>query len=260
MTAKMVNAWMLVIEDDPAGTDYNNPNSCYQKLIKDNIYRCVDLLYLGFAETVPTSAKTVPAGDGSSYTTQISSGDDHRSGLTNQDYMNYIMRDAKKSNPKIKIAVMLGYVNRDWLSQIFPDPAKPDAASADKFAANLMSYLKHYGLDGFDIDWEYPIASYTTQDQIRLLIDAIGAQFKRQTDKHYYLTLSPELEGKPRRRRREPQRGLFESPTVLRTYLPGRFQGHQSRLVRLWGKVRSQRAKYGVERRSSNGAAGLRRE
>jgi hypothetical protein len=195
MTAKMVNAWMLVIEDDPAGTDYNSPNSCYQRLIKDNIYRCVDLLYLGFAETVPTSAKTVPAGDGSSYTIQISSGDDHRSGLTNQDYMNYIMRDAKKSNPKIKIAVMLGYVNRNWLSQIFPDPAKPDAASADKFAANLMSYLKHYGLDGFDIDWEYPIASYTTQDQIRLLIDAIGAQFKRQTDKHYYLTLSPDSKG-----------------------------------------------------------------
>src|SRR5580693_3909681 len=102
MTAKMVNAWMLVIEDDPAGTDYNNPNSCYQRLIKENIYQCVDLLYLGFAETVPTSAKTVPAGDGSSYTIQISSGDDHhRSGLTNQDYMNYIMRDAKKSNPKI---------------------------------------------------------------------------------------------------------------------------------------------------------------
>jgi len=192
MTAKMVNAWMLVIEDDPAGTHYNSPDSCYQRLIKENIYRCVDLLYLGFAETVRTSAKTVPAGDGSSYTIQISSGNDHPGGPTNQDYMNYIMRDAKKSNPKIKIAVMLGYINRDWLSQIFPKPETPDAASADKFAANLMSYLKHYGLDGFDIDWEYPIASYTSPEQIRLLIDAIGAQFKRQTDKHYYLTLSPD--------------------------------------------------------------------
>ena len=57
MTAKMVNAWMLVIEDDPAGTDYNSPNSCYQRLIKDNIYRCVDLLYLGFAE--PATARPI---------------------------------------------------------------------------------------------------------------------------------------------------------------------------------------------------------
>jgi GH18 family chitinase len=195
MTAKMVNAWMLVIEDDPAGTNYNSPDSCYQRLIKDNIYRAVDLLYLGVAEMVPTSAKTVPAGDGSSYTIQISSGDNHRNGLTNQDYMNYIMRDAKKSNPKIKIAVMLDYGNPQLLSQIFPDPANPDAASADKFAANLTSYLKHYGLDGFDLDWEDPISDSTTQDQFRLLIDAIGAQFKRQTDKHYYLTLSPAVPG-----------------------------------------------------------------
>jgi GH18 family chitinase len=195
MTAKMVNAWMLVIEDDPAGTNYNSPDSCYQRLIKDNIYRAVDLLYLGVAETVPTSAKTVPAGDGSSYTIQISSADDHRNGLTNQDYMNYIMRDAKKSNPKIKIAIMLDYGNPNALSQIFPDPANPAAASADKFAANLMSYLKHYGLDGFDLDWESPICDDTTQAQFRLLIDAIGAQFKRQTDKHYYLTLSPASPG-----------------------------------------------------------------
>jgi hypothetical protein len=195
MNAKMVNAWMLVIEDDPDGTDYNSPDSCYQRLIKDNIYQAVDLLYLGVADTVPTSTKTVPAGDGSSYTIEIRGTNDHPNGLTNQDYMNYVMRDAKKSNPKIKIAVMLDYGDPNALSQIFPDPANPDAANADKFAANLMSYLKHYDLDGFDLDWERPICNTTTQAQFRLLIDAIGAQFKRQKDKRYYLTLSPASPG-----------------------------------------------------------------
>jgi len=195
MNAKMVNAWMLLIEDDPDGTDYNSPDSCYQRLIKENIYRAVDLLYLGVADTVRTSTKTVPAGDGSSYTIEIRGVSTHPNGLTNQDYMNYVMRDAKKSNPKIKIAIMLDYGFGNALSQIFPNPANPDAASADKFAANLMSYLKHYDLDGFDLDWEDPISDSTTQDQFRLLIDAIGAQFKRQTDKHYYLTLSPAVPG-----------------------------------------------------------------
>ena len=177
-----------------AGTDYDSPTAAIRDSSKttSTVRR---LIVSGLAETVATSAKTVPAGDGSSYTVQISSGNDHPGGPSNQDYMNYIIRDAKKSNPKIKIAIMLGYVEPKWLSQIFPVPEKPDAASADKFAANLMSYLKHYGLDGFDIDWEGPISYDTSKDQFRLLIDAIGAQFKRQTDKHYYLTLSPDSKG-----------------------------------------------------------------
>ena len=176
MTTKMVNAWIFLNEDDPQDTTYNSPTSCYQRLIKNNVYQSVDLLYLCFATTIPTSAKSIPPGDGSSYTIEMGAST-HRDGLTNQDYMNYIIRDSKKSNPNIKIAMTLEYGNGNVLSQIFPDPANPDQQSADKFAANLMSYLKHYDLDGFDLDWERPICDTTTQAQFRLLIDAIGAQF-----------------------------------------------------------------------------------
>jgi GH18 family chitinase len=190
----MVNAWIFLNEDDPQDTTYNSPTSCYQRLIKNNVYQSVDLLYLCFATTIPTSAKSIPPGDGSSYTIEMGAST-HRDGLTNQDYMNYIIRDSKKSNPNIKIAMTLEYGNGNVLSQIFPDPANPDQQSADKFAANLMSYLKHYDLDGFDLDWERPICDTTTQAQFRLLIDAIGAQFKQQKDKHYYLTLSPASPG-----------------------------------------------------------------
>jgi len=194
MTTKMVNAWIFLNEDEPDGTTYNSPTSCYQTLIKNNVYRSVDLLYLCFATTIPTSAKSIPPGDGSSYTIEMGAST-HRDGLTNQDYMNYIIRDSKKSNPNIKIAMTLEYGDPNALSRIFPDPANPDQQSADKFAANLMAYLKHYAIDGFDLDWERPICDTTTQAQFRLLIDAIGAQFKRQKDKHYYLTLSPALPG-----------------------------------------------------------------
>ena len=194
MTTKMVNAWIFLNEDEPRGTTYNSPTSCYQTLIKNNVYQSVDLLYLCFATTIPTSAKSIPPGDGSSYTIEMGASN-HRDGLTNQDYMNYIIRDSKKSNPNIKIAMTLEYGNANVLSQIFPDPANPDQQSADNFAANLMAYLKHYAIDGFDLDWESPICDTTTQAQFRLLIDAIGAQFKRQKDKHYYLTLSPASPG-----------------------------------------------------------------
>jgi GH18 family chitinase len=54
-----------------------------------------------------------------------------------------------------------------------------------------MAYLKKYDLDGFDIDWEHPISLTTTKEQFTLLINAIGAEFKRQTNKYYYLTFSP---------------------------------------------------------------------
>lgn len=188
-TAKLVNAWVFLNEDEPANTDYNSPNSCYQTLIHNNVYQAIDILYLCFATTIPTSSNTCPVGDGSSYTIEIGASS-HPNGLTNQDYMDYIIRDARKNNPNIKIAVTLNWGDGNLLSNIFPDPNNPDQQSADQFASNLMNYLKHFDLDGFDIDWESPISDQTSQSQFELLIDAIGAQFK-QHDRHYYLSLSP---------------------------------------------------------------------
>lgn len=177
-------------EDEPAGTNYNSSNSCYQRLIKENIYQSVDILFICFATTIQTGSKTIPSGDGSSYTLEICPAT-HPGGLTNQDYMNYVIRDARKNNPNIKIAVTLNYDPGEIFSRIFPNPKRPDQQSADKFAANLMAYLKHYDLDGFDMDWEGPLSDDTTQKQFELIINAIGKQFEQQSDKDYFLTISP---------------------------------------------------------------------
>lgn len=189
-TTKLVNAWIFLNEDEPANTNYNSPNSCYQTLIQDNVYQAVDILYLCFVTTIPTGPDTFPIGDGSSYTIEIGASA-HPQGLTNQDYMNYVIRDARKNNPNIKIAVTLNWGDGSLLSNIFSHPDYSPQQNADNFAVNLTEYLKYFDLDGFDIDWESPISDQTSQNQFELLVNAIGARFKQQTDKHYYLTLSP---------------------------------------------------------------------
>lgn len=188
--SQLVNAWIFLNEDEPSGTDYNSSNSCYQTLINNNIYQAVDILYICFVTTLPTSSSTIPAGDGSFYTIEMGASS-HPGGLTNQDYMNYVIRDSRKNNPNIKIGVTLNWGDGSLLSNIFSNTKYTPQQNADNFAANLMAYLKSYDLDGFDIDWESPISDQTTQAQFTLLINAIGAQFKQATDKHYYLTLSP---------------------------------------------------------------------
>ena len=187
---KLVNAWIFLNDDVPTGTIYTTPDSCYQRLIKESVYQSADILFICFVTTTPTSATTIPAGDGSSYTIEIGAAS-HPGGLTNQDYMNYVIQDARKNNPNIKIAVTLDWGDGRLLSNIFSNPHYSPQQNAYNFAANLMAYLQHYDLDGFDIDWESPISEQTTQDQFKLLVNAIGTQFKQQTDKHYYLTLSP---------------------------------------------------------------------
>lgn len=186
---QMVNAWIFLNEDEPSGTNYNSPNSSYQRLIQEHVYDAVDLLYLCFFEIVPTGPDTVPSGDGSSYTLRVGESS-HPGGLTNQDYMDFILRDARAQKPDVKIGATLVWGNGPEISQIFSDPQNPDKTSAEKFASNLMKYLEHYGLNAFDLDWEPPLSSATTRQQFQLLVDAIGAQFGAQKTK-FYLTLSP---------------------------------------------------------------------
>jgi GH18 family chitinase len=189
-TNPLVNAWIFLNEDEPAGTNYNSSNSCFQTLIQNNVYQSIDILNISFVTTLPTSATTIPAGDGSSYTIQMGASS-HPGNLTNQDYMDYVIRDARKNNPDIKLAVTLNWGDGSLLSNIFSNSNYTPQQNAATFAANLLAYLNNYSLDGFDIDWESPISDQTTQDQFALLFNAIGAQFRQQTNKPYYLTLSP---------------------------------------------------------------------
>lgn len=149
----------------------------------------MDTLYICFVTTTNTSNSTIPSGDGSSYTLFMKPVP-HPDGLTNQDYMKYTISDARKNKPNIRIVVTLDWGDGSLISKIFSTPKYSPEEAAKKFAANLMVYLKHYDLDGFDIDWEFPISQVTTRKHFTLFVDAIGAQFKQQTDKHYCLTLS----------------------------------------------------------------------
>ncbi|MGH1337411.1 MAG: glycosyl hydrolase family 18 protein [Aureispira sp.] len=189
MSSKLVNAWIFLNEDEPSGTNYNSPDSSYQRLIHNNVYHAVDILCLCFATTVITGPRTVPTGDGTQWTLQMGQAD-HPGGLTNQDYMDYIIRDARAQNPNIKICMTLLWGNADTLSQIFSNTTYSAAQNATFFANNLVRYLAYYDLDGFDVDWESPISSGTSKQQFITLFTAIGIAFKNASKK-YYLTLSP---------------------------------------------------------------------
>ncbi len=188
---KFVNAWMLLDEDEPAGTNYNDPSSSYQSLIKNNVYQGVDILYVGWVKTVPTSETSIPAGDGSSFTIQITEPKEkHPGGFSNLDYMHFVIRDARKNNPNIKICLTQVFGGPD-IHRIFSNSNISPEQNAENFADNLMHFLQCFDLDGFDIDWETDLSSDTSQIEFARYVNAIGAKFKQQTDQHYFFTLSP---------------------------------------------------------------------
>lgn len=177
----MCNAWILLSEDDPDGTNYNSATSAFQRLISEGLYQANDIINLCFVDIVPTGSNTVPTGDGSSYTLFLDKNTHPKNsdGPTDQDYMEWIIRDARKANPKIKICLTLLYGKQHLISQIYPDPDNPDQASADAFAKNVVTYLKHYGLDGFDIDWEWDyLSDDTTQAQFKTTFCAVGPELR----------------------------------------------------------------------------------
>ena len=191
--SSMCNAWIFLNEDEPSNTNYNSPTSAFQRIISKGLYQANDIINLCFVDIVPTSSNTIPAGDGSTYTLFLDkvthpAGEDGNA-PTNQDYMQWIVRDAKKANPKIKVCLTLLYGKQHLISQIYPDPDNPDQESANAFAKNIVSYLKHYNLDGFDIDWEWNyLSDDTTKAQFRTTFSAIGPALKAED---MLLTMGP---------------------------------------------------------------------
>ena len=184
----MCNAWILLSEDNPADTNYNSPTSAFQRLISKGLYQANDIINLCFVDIVPTSKYTIPEGDGSSYTLFLDKVT-HPDGPTNQDYMEWIIRDARKANPKIKICLTLLYGKQHLISQIYPDPKNPDQKSAEAFAKNVVTYLEHYKLNGFDIDWEWHyLSDDTTQAQFKTTFSAVGPALR---DCGMLLTMAP---------------------------------------------------------------------
>ena len=195
--ARSVNAWIYLNEDEPAGTWYKSQNSCFQTLIEYGVYKYTDMLSICWVGTVPTSSTTVPQGNGSSYTVQLGT-HQHNTGtqppyVSNQQYMDWVISDARAANPKIRIQVMLVFGATE-ITQIFSGSQSQWPKQAAAFADNLVTYLQHYNLDGFDIDWESPLSDNGTPTQFQILFTAVRTAFQQaysKTGRYYYLTLSP---------------------------------------------------------------------
>ena len=190
--SKSVNAWIFLEEDEPKGTSYKTPGSSYQSLITYGVYNYTDMVSICWVNTLPTSATTVPTGNGSTYTVQLQIST-HPDGSTNQQYMEWLIQDARKANPNIKILVTLGY-GADEITNIFSGPQSQWPQNATDFANNLLAYLQQYDLDGFDVDWESPLSDSGSSQQFQLLFTAIRKAFTGQS-RQYFITLSPAAVG-----------------------------------------------------------------
>ena len=174
-----INAWIYLNEDEPPNTNYNSSNSCYQSLINYKVYNSVTFQGIAFFEVVSAS-------NGS--TIQIGSSL-HSGGLTNQDYLNFVLRDARKVNPNIMFLATMVYSGDKTLAAIFSDGGDPQT-EATAFANNLVTYLKNNGMNGMDVDWESDVSKDLTKSEFQILFSTIRQVFDQQPVK-YYLSFTP---------------------------------------------------------------------
>lgn len=174
-----INAWIFLNEDEPPNSNYNSADSCYQSLIKYKVYESVTALGIAFFEVTPANqGYTIKIGDSS-----------HPGGLSNQDYLNAILTDARKVNPNIMFFATMVYSGNNTLARIFSGGGDPQT-QATQFANNLVTYLKNNGMNGLDIDWEPTLSDQMTKSQFQVLFSTIRTVFDQQPVK-YYLSFTP---------------------------------------------------------------------
>ncbi|UTH73724.1 jacalin-like lectin [Chromobacterium sp. IIBBL 290-4] len=178
-----INAWLFLNEDEPTNTNYNSPSSCFQSLIQYRTYNSVNFLGLAFFEIAPVASSAA-----AEYTIKIGDAP-HPGGLSNQDYLNYILRDARRVNPNIKFLATMQYSGESTLAGIFSGAGSPEAQAA-AFANNLLVYLKNSGMNGLDVDWEGDVSTLMTQQQFKILFSTIRQVFDQQPVK-FWLSFTP---------------------------------------------------------------------
>jgi len=98
---------------------------------------------------------------------------------------------ARSLNPDLKFILSVG----GWSAGGF-SKAAANEENRDKFVKSALNLLTLYGLDGIDIDWEYPCFSVagidsSADDKVNftLLLKAIREQFDHSKE-NYYLTIA----------------------------------------------------------------------
>lgn len=174
-----INAWIYLDEDEPPKTNYNSSDSCYQSLINYKVYDSVTFLGIAFFEVIPaTNGDTIEIRSAS-----------HPDGLTNQDYLNSVLKDARQVNPNIKFLATMDCSGATTLASIFSSGGDPQT-QATQFANNLVTYLKNNGMNGLDVDWESDVSVNMTKPQFQTLFSTIRTVFDQQPVK-YYLSFTP---------------------------------------------------------------------
>ncbi|MFZ6679788.1 glycosyl hydrolase family 18 protein [Undibacterium sp. Tian12W] len=177
--ANGINAWIFLNEDEPPGTNYDSTNSCFQTLISNKTYNSANFLGIAFFAVTPAvNGDTIEIGSST-----------HEGGLSNQDYLNSVLHDARQVNPGIKFLATMVYSGANTLAAIFSKTGDPQT-QATQFANNLVSYLQGNGMNGLDIDWEGDVSDDMTQDQFKILFSTIRQVFDEQPVK-YFLSFTP---------------------------------------------------------------------
>lgn len=179
-----MNAWLFLNEDEPPGTNYNSADSCFQSLIQYKVYNTINFLGIAFFEVVPASSGfTIKIGNGC----HLGNPDKPYKFLSNQDYLTYVLRDARKVNPDIKFLATMVYGGDQTLAAVFSSGDPQTQATA--FAKNLVAYLQENNMNGLDVDWEGDVAGMSNE-HFKMLFTTIREEFDKQKEK-YYLTMAP---------------------------------------------------------------------
>ena len=107
------------------------------------------------------------------------------------------LRQLRKEHPHLKLLISVG----GWSdSQYFSDAAST-AARREKFAASCVDFVVEHGLDGVDLDWEYPVSGGAPgtihrpadKQNFTKLLQELRTQLDRQghrDGKDYFLTIA----------------------------------------------------------------------
>lgn len=107
----------------------------------------------------------------------------------------HLLKEIKAKNPHLKTLISIG----GWGADGFSDAALTDE-SRTLFADTAVEFMKEYGFDGVDIDWEYPCSSAAgivsrpeDKQNFTLLLkktrEKLDEEGKRD-NKHYLLTIA----------------------------------------------------------------------
>lgn len=159
------------------------------------------LTHINFAFANLTEEGEVVIGDeehdlNKDFGTELGGGDEDRYGHMGQ------FKQLKEKYPHIKVLISIGgWSWSDNFSDVAADPVK-----RDQFAASAAEFVSKYGLDGVDIDWEYPVEGgdniihrVNDNDNYEMLLKATRKALNQQgskEDKTYLLTICARATGR----------------------------------------------------------------